>query len=69
VTAAAVGAISGAVIVLGQRMILENGAPDLFKVALMLATLGIYPTGRKIPEPLIVLVAAVIGLIAYPMLH
>ena len=68
-TAAAIGAISGAVIVLGQRMILENGAPDLFKVALMLATLGVYASGRKIPEPLIVLVAAVIGLIAYPMLH
>ena len=69
VTAAAIGAISGAVIVLGQRMIVEHGAPDLFKVGLMLATLGIYSTGRKIPEPLIVLVAAVIGLIAYPLLH
>jgi chromate transporter len=69
VTAAAIGAISGAVIVLGQRMIVEHGAPDLFKVALMLATLGIYSTGHKIPEPLIVLVAAVVGLIAYPLLH
>jgi chromate transporter len=69
VTAAAIGAISGAVIVLGQRMIVEHGAPDLFKVALMLVTLAVIWTGRKIPEPLIVLAAAIIGLVAYPMLH
>jgi chromate transporter len=69
VTAAAIGAISGAVIVLGQRMIIENGAPELFKVGLMLATLAIFWTGRKIPEPLIVLAAALIGLVAYPVLH
>jgi chromate transporter len=69
VTAAAIGAISGAVIVLGQRMIVEHGSPDLFKVALMLVTLAVIWTGRKIPEPLIVLVAAIIGLIAYPMLR
>jgi chromate transporter len=69
VTAAAVGAISGAVIVLGQRMIVENGQADLFKVALMLATLAIYAAGWKIPEPLVVLVSAIIGLVAYPLLH
>jgi chromate transporter len=69
VTAAAIGAISGAVIVLGQRMIVEHGTPDLFKVALMLVTLAVIWTGRKIPEPLIVLTAAIIGLVAYPMLH
>jgi chromate transporter len=69
VTAAAIGAISGAVIVLGQRMIVEHGAPDLFKVALMLVTLTVIWSGRKIPEPLIVLAAAIIGLVTYPMLH
>jgi chromate transporter len=68
VTAAAIGAISGAVIVLGQRMIVDEGSPDVFKVCLMLATLIVYASGRKIPEPLIVLAAALIGLIAYPML-
>jgi chromate transporter len=57
------------VIVLGQRMIVEHGTPDLFKVALMLVTLAVIWTGRKIPEPLIVLAAALIGLVAYPMLH
>jgi chromate transporter len=69
VTAAAIGAISGAVIVLGQRMIVEHGAPDLFKVALMLVTLAVIWTRRAIPEPLIVLAAAIIGLVAYPLLH
>jgi chromate transporter len=69
VTAAAIGAISGAVVVLGKRMIAETGTPDLFKVALMLMVLAIFSTGRKLPEPLIVLAAAFIGLVAYPMLH
>ncbi len=69
VTAAAIGAISGAVIVLGQRMIVENGQADVFKVALMLATLAVYAAGWKIPEPLVVLVSAIIGLVAYPWLH
>jgi chromate transporter len=69
VTAAAIGAISGAVIVLGQRMIVENGQADLFKVGLMLATLALYAAGSKIPEPLVVLASASIGLVAYPLLH
>jgi chromate transporter len=69
VTAAAIGAISGAVVVLGQRMIVDEGSPDVFKVCLMPTTLAIYSTGRKIPEPLLVLAAALIGLVAYPMLH
>jgi chromate transporter len=69
VTAAAIGAISGAVVVLGRRMIVEEGTPDLFKIAMMLATLALLATGRKIPEPFIVLAAAIIGLLAYPLLH
>jgi chromate transporter len=70
VTAAAIGAISGAVIVLARRTIFENGwKPDLFKVGLMLLTLGILLRTKKIPEPFIILGAAIIGLIAYPLLH
>ena len=69
VTAAAIGAISGAVIVLGRRTIFENGwRPDLFKVALMLVTLGILSTTKKVPEPLIILSATILGLIAFPIL-
>jgi chromate transporter len=67
VTAAAIGAISGAVVVLGRRTIFENGwKPDLFKVALMLATLVILWRTKRIPGPLIILGAALIGLLAYP---
>jgi chromate transporter len=69
VTAAAIGAISGAVVVLGRRMIVEDGTPDVFKISMMLATLALLATGRKFPEPLIVLAAAIIGLLAYPLLH
>jgi chromate transporter len=35
----------------------------------MIATLAILWTGKKIPEPFIVLAAAAAGLIAYPLLH
>jgi chromate transporter len=70
VTAAAIGAITGAVIVLGRRTIFENGwRPDLFKLGLMLITLAILLRTKKIPEPFIILGAAIIGLIAYPLLH
>ncbi len=69
VTAAAIGAISGAVVVLGQRTIFEHGRkPDLFKVTLMLVTIAILCGKRKIPEPFIILAAAIIGLIAYPLM-
>jgi chromate transporter len=65
VTAAAIGAITGAVVVLGKRTLLADGEVDAFKVAIMLATLGVLASGRKIPEPLIVLAAAAAGLVAH----
>ena len=61
VTAAAVGAIAGAVIVLGQRSI-----TDVVTGALALASL-IVLIRWKVPEPLIVLGAAIIGIVAGPM--
>jgi chromate transporter len=69
VTAAAIGAISGAVVVLGRRMIFENGTIDLFKLVLALAALALFATGRKVPEPIVVLASALIGLAAYSMFH
>jgi chromate transporter len=69
VTAAAIGAISGAVVVLGRRMIFENGTIDLFKLVLALAALALFATGRKIPEPLVVLASALVGLAAYSMFN
>lgn len=63
VTTAAIGAISGAVIVLGKRSIV-----DVPTALLALATLVVLLKGR-VPEPVIVLVAAALGLILYPMVR
>jgi chromate transporter len=64
VTAAAIGAITGAVVVLGRRTII-----DLPTVLLALLTLALPWRWKKIPEPLIVLGAAIIGLIVYSALY
>jgi chromate transporter len=70
VTAAAIGAIVGAVIVLGRRTLFGNGySPDFVKVLLMLATLCFLLRFKKVPEPLIVLAAATAGLLIYPLVH
>lgn len=67
VTAAAVGAIAGACVVLGRRTIFENGyIPDIPKVIILLATIGLLLKFKKLPEPIIVLAAAIIGLIIFP---
>jgi chromate transporter len=64
VTAAAIGAITGAVIVLGRRTI-----TDVPTIALALVTLLLLWRWKKIPEPFVVLGAAVVGLVAYSLLH
>jgi chromate transporter len=56
VTAAAIGAIAGAVLVLGQRMV-----SDIPSVIIALATIGILLKFKKVPEPLIILAAALLG--------
>jgi chromate transporter len=67
VTAAAIGAICGSVIVLGRRTILDDAwQPHLPKIVILVATLGLMVSGRKIPEPLIVLGAALVGLVIFP---
>jgi chromate transporter len=58
VTAAAIGAITGAVIVLGRRSIV-----DIRTILLAVATVGLIWKGKTIPEPLIVVGAAIIGLV------
>lgn len=58
VTAAAIGAISGAVIVLGKRSL-----TDAWTVGLALVTALILYRFKKIPEPLIILLAAAIGIL------
>ncbi len=64
VTAAAIGAIAGAVIVLGQRSIM-----DLTTALMALVCVGLIWKVKKLPEPALVAVAAIIGLVAFPGLH
>ncbi|HTK01933.1 MAG TPA: chromate transporter [Bordetella sp.] len=64
VTAAAVGAITGAVIVLAKRSII-----DVPSFLLALATVALLLRFKSLPEPVIVAGAAVIGLAIYPLLH
>lgn len=58
VTAAATGAIVGAAIVLGRRAIY-----DVPTVAIALATLFVLTRTRKIPEPLVIVAAGVVGVV------
>jgi chromate transporter len=58
VTAAAVGAIAGAVVVLGKRSL-----TDLPTVLIATATVLLLLRFKKIPEPIIIVVAAFIGII------
>src|SRR5205814_7250292 len=58
VTAAAVGAIAGAVIVLGRRTLLFDGWHlEITKTILFVVTLILLVRFKKLPEPLVVLVA------------
>jgi chromate transporter len=63
VTAAAIGTITGAVIVLGKRSI-----TDVPTVLLAVVTVVLIWKFKKLPEPVIVLAAALIGLVAYPLI-
>ena len=70
VTAAAVGAIAGAVVVLGRRTLLVNGwQPELVKIVLFAVTLAVLVRFKKLPEPVVVLAAAAIGLVLYPFVR
>ena len=64
VTAAAIGAITGAVIVIGQRSI-----TDWATAALALVTVAVLWRFKKTPEPLVVFVAALLGLVLYPLMN
>ena len=63
VTAAAIGAITGAVIIIAQRSI-----TDSVTAAMALVTVAVLWRFKKIPEPVVVLVAALIGLAVYPLM-
>ncbi len=62
VTAAAIGTITGAVVVIGKRSI-----TDATTVVLALATVVLIWKFKRLPEPLIVLAAALVGLAVFPL--
>lgn len=64
VTAATTGAIAGAVVVLARRSIL-----DIPTALFALLSLIVLSKVKKASEPIIVLVAALLGFIIYPILH
>jgi len=64
VTAAAIGAITGAVVVLAKRSII-----DIPTVLLALVTVVLLWKFKKLPEPVIVAGAALIGIVVYPLVH
>ena len=68
VTAAAVGAIAGAVLVLGRRTLFADGwTLEVPKLVILLVTLGLMLKFKRLPEPIIILGAALVGLVIYPM--
>lgn len=70
VTAAAVGAIAGSCVVLGRRTFFgESWTPEIPKVVLLLATVLLLLKFKKLPEPVIVLGAAVAGFVIHPLVH
>ncbi len=62
ITAAAIGALSGAVVVIAGRSI-----RDIPTIIIALVTLAILWKTKKVPEPVLILAAAVIGLGIYPL--
>lgn len=64
VTAAAVGAIAGACIVLGRRTLFETGwTLEVPKLLILLATMALLLRFKKLPEPLVIAGAAMLGLL------
>lgn len=64
ITAAAVGAITGSVVVLAKRSI-----TDLPSVVLAAVTIALLWRYKKLQEPVIIAAAAAVGLILYPLTH
>jgi len=64
VTAAAIGAISGAVVVLARRSLV-----DIPTALIAVAVVAILWRWKKLQEPWIILAAALLGLVLYPLTH
>lgn len=64
ITAAAIGAITGSVIVIAKRSIIDMPTGLIGVMAVLL--LWKY---KKLPEPLVIAGAAILGLLLYPLMH
>ena len=64
ITAAAIGAISGSVLVIAKRSIV-----DIPTIAVALATVLLLWRFKKLQEPVVVIAAALFGLVVYPLIH
>ena len=64
ITAAAVGAITGSVIVIAERSIV-----DVPTLVICVVTIALLWRFKKLQEPVIVTAAALLGLVAYPLIH
>jgi chromate transporter len=58
VTAAAVGSIGGAALVLGRRAV-----ADLPTALIAVGTMGLLPRLRRVPEPLVIVAAGIVGIL------
>jgi chromate transporter len=64
ITAAAIGAITGSVVVIAKRSVI-----DIPTAMIALATIGLLWRFKKLQEPVVVAAAALLGLLIYPLLH
>ena len=64
VTAAAVGAITGAVFILGSRTLIDGNS-----LLIASASLGILSLTKRIPEPVLILMAGLVGLLLLRGVH
>ncbi|MES2047050.1 MAG: chromate transporter [Pseudomonadota bacterium] len=64
ITAAAIGAITGSVIVIAKRSII-----DIPTACIALVTIALFWKFKKLQEPVVVAAAAALGLIIYPLVH
>ncbi|MBI3863816.1 MAG: chromate efflux transporter, partial [Planctomycetia bacterium] len=66
VTSAAIGAIAGAVVVLGRRTLFTaESTVEIPKLVILGVTMALLWKFKKLPEPLVVLAAAIAGLALY----
>jgi chromate transporter len=64
ITAAAIGAITGSVIVIAKRSIV-----DIPTLLIALVTIALLWRFKKLQEPIIVAAAALFGLVIFPLIH